>query len=140
MLDLYLNKDITIKLPDNKKITEIKWLSVYDLSRLVSKWSKKGYFFLYICCMQTSGFTYSLLKLVIIIYYMFLCFSCFSVSRSPLVMCTSQRALSHPKQSYLINCPPRREKSGQVLLPLLTPRQLLLTVSGIFVKILVTGS
>lgn len=34
VLDLYLNKDITIKLPDNKKITEIKWLSVYDLSRL----------------------------------------------------------------------------------------------------------
>lgn len=28
----YLNKDFTIKLPDGKKITEIKWLSIYDLT------------------------------------------------------------------------------------------------------------
>ncbi|CAL4081060.1 unnamed protein product, partial [Meganyctiphanes norvegica] len=33
-LEGYLNKDITIVLPDGKSIKEIKWLSVYDLSRL----------------------------------------------------------------------------------------------------------
>jgi hypothetical protein len=31
-LDRYFNKDFTLTLPDNKKITEIKWLAVYDLS------------------------------------------------------------------------------------------------------------
>jgi hypothetical protein len=30
-LDRYFNKDFTVTLPDNKKITEIKWLAVYDL-------------------------------------------------------------------------------------------------------------
>lgn len=33
ILDRYFNKDFTLKLPDNKKITEVKWLAVYDLSR-----------------------------------------------------------------------------------------------------------
>lgn len=28
----YFNKDFTLRLPDNKKITEIKWLALYDLS------------------------------------------------------------------------------------------------------------
>lgn len=32
VLDRYFNKDFTLTLPDNKKITEIKWLAVYDLS------------------------------------------------------------------------------------------------------------
>ncbi|XP_001606352.1 protein Skeletor, isoforms B/C [Nasonia vitripennis] len=31
-LGKYLNKDLTLKLPDNKKITDIKWFAVYDLS------------------------------------------------------------------------------------------------------------
>lgn len=34
VLDRYLNKDITLTLPDFKTITEIKWLAIYDLSRL----------------------------------------------------------------------------------------------------------
>ncbi|XP_045116491.1 protein Skeletor, isoforms B/C-like isoform X1 [Portunus trituberculatus] len=34
VLDRYLNKDITLTLPDYKTITEIKWLAIYDLSRL----------------------------------------------------------------------------------------------------------
>ncbi|XP_071445168.1 protein Skeletor, isoforms B/C [Hetaerina americana] len=32
ILGRYYNKDFTLKLPDGKKITEIKWLAVYDLS------------------------------------------------------------------------------------------------------------
>jgi hypothetical protein len=32
VLNRYFNKDFTLTLPDNKKITEIKWLAVYDLS------------------------------------------------------------------------------------------------------------
>jgi len=32
ILDRYHNKDFTLTLPDRKKITEIKWLAVYDLS------------------------------------------------------------------------------------------------------------
>ncbi|CAB3381569.1 Hypothetical predicted protein [Cloeon dipterum] len=32
VLSRYHNKDITINLPDRKKLTEIKWLSVYDIS------------------------------------------------------------------------------------------------------------
>lgn len=31
ILNRYLNKDFTLRLPDNKKITEVKWLAVYDL-------------------------------------------------------------------------------------------------------------
>ena len=31
-MERYFNKDFTLTLPDNKKITEIKWLAVYDLS------------------------------------------------------------------------------------------------------------
>lgn len=31
ILDRYFNKDFTLKLPDTKKITEIKWLAIYDL-------------------------------------------------------------------------------------------------------------
>ncbi|XP_069188345.1 protein Skeletor, isoforms B/C isoform X2 [Procambarus clarkii] len=34
ILDRYLNKDITLTLPDKKTIPEIKWLAIYDLSRL----------------------------------------------------------------------------------------------------------
>ena len=29
----YLNDEITITLPDRKKITDIKWLAVYDLTQ-----------------------------------------------------------------------------------------------------------
>ncbi|XP_015594898.1 protein Skeletor, isoforms B/C [Cephus cinctus] len=32
VLDRYFNKDITLTLPDNKKITEIKWFAIYDLT------------------------------------------------------------------------------------------------------------
>lgn len=32
VLERYFNKDFTLKLPDDKKITEIKWFSVYDLN------------------------------------------------------------------------------------------------------------
>ncbi|CAG0919956.1 unnamed protein product [Notodromas monacha] len=32
VLDRYLNKDITLTLPDKKKMTEIKWLAVFDLT------------------------------------------------------------------------------------------------------------
>ncbi|XP_029040835.2 protein Skeletor, isoforms B/C [Osmia bicornis bicornis] len=31
VLDRYFNKDFTLTLPDNKKITDIKWFAVYDL-------------------------------------------------------------------------------------------------------------
>ncbi|XP_076165752.1 protein Skeletor, isoforms B/C-like [Ptiloglossa arizonensis] len=31
ILDRYFNKDFTLTLPDNKKVTEIKWFAVYDL-------------------------------------------------------------------------------------------------------------
>lgn len=32
VLDRYLNKDFTLTLPENKKITEIKWFAIYDLA------------------------------------------------------------------------------------------------------------
>ena len=32
VLQPYLNKDFTLKMPDNKKIIDVKWLSVYDLT------------------------------------------------------------------------------------------------------------
>ncbi|XP_071557241.1 protein Skeletor, isoforms B/C-like [Temnothorax nylanderi] len=32
ILDRYFNKDFTLTLPDNKKITDIKWFAVYDLA------------------------------------------------------------------------------------------------------------
>ncbi|XP_063984535.1 protein Skeletor, isoforms B/C-like isoform X1 [Diachasmimorpha longicaudata] len=32
VLDRYFNKDFTLTLPDNKKITDIKWFAIYDLS------------------------------------------------------------------------------------------------------------
>ena len=32
MLDRYLNDEITITLPDGKKIAELKWFAIYDLS------------------------------------------------------------------------------------------------------------
>lgn len=35
VLDRYLNKDFTLTLPDNKRITDIKWFAVYDLSSQV---------------------------------------------------------------------------------------------------------
>ncbi|KAG5673657.1 hypothetical protein PVAND_003685 [Polypedilum vanderplanki] len=31
VLERYFNKEFTIKLPDNKRITEVKWLAIYDL-------------------------------------------------------------------------------------------------------------
>jgi hypothetical protein len=31
ILERYFNKDFTISLPDSKRITEVKWLAVYDL-------------------------------------------------------------------------------------------------------------
>lgn len=31
-MDRYHNKDLTLTLPDRKKITEIQWLAVYDLN------------------------------------------------------------------------------------------------------------
>jgi hypothetical protein len=30
------NKDFTLTLPDKKRISEVKWIAIYDLSRLVS--------------------------------------------------------------------------------------------------------
>lgn len=35
ILGRYLNKDFTLTLPDNKKITDIKWFAIYDLSSQV---------------------------------------------------------------------------------------------------------
>ena len=35
VLDRYLNKDFTLTLPDNKRITDIKWFAVYDLGSQV---------------------------------------------------------------------------------------------------------
>ncbi|GAB0093554.1 protein Skeletor, isoforms B/C [Sergentomyia squamirostris] len=32
ILERYFNKDFTLTLPDNKKITEVKWLAIYDLN------------------------------------------------------------------------------------------------------------
>ena len=32
VLDRYLNDEITITLPDTKKIAELKWFAIYDLS------------------------------------------------------------------------------------------------------------
>lgn len=37
VLERYFNKDLTITLPDKKKITEIKWFAIYDLSSQVCK-------------------------------------------------------------------------------------------------------
>lgn len=31
-MERYFNKDFTLKLPDNKKLTDVKWLSIYDLN------------------------------------------------------------------------------------------------------------
>lgn len=31
-MERYFNKDFTLKLPDNKKITEIQWFAIYDLN------------------------------------------------------------------------------------------------------------
>lgn len=50
VLDRYLNKDLTIRLPGGKRISDIKWLAIYDLTRLVRlvfffklpiKWNRK---------------------------------------------------------------------------------------------------
>ena len=32
VLQPYLNKDFTLKMPDGKKVTDVKWLSIYDLT------------------------------------------------------------------------------------------------------------
>lgn len=42
MLDRYFNKDFTLTLPDGKKITDIKWLAIYDL------WSQNTFGDIYI--------------------------------------------------------------------------------------------
>lgn len=31
-MERYFNKDFTLTLPDNKKITEVNWLAIYDLN------------------------------------------------------------------------------------------------------------
>lgn len=31
-MERYFNKDFTLRLPDNKKITDVKWISIYDLN------------------------------------------------------------------------------------------------------------
>jgi Electron transfer DM13 len=31
VLERYFNKEFTLHLPDNKRITEVKWLAIYDL-------------------------------------------------------------------------------------------------------------
>lgn len=31
ILERYFNKDFTLKMPDQKRITEVKWLAIYDL-------------------------------------------------------------------------------------------------------------
>lgn len=31
-MEKYFNKDFTLKLPEDKKITEIRWLAIYDLN------------------------------------------------------------------------------------------------------------
>lgn len=35
LLKRYLGKDLKLTLPDNKKLTEISWFAVYDLSKNV---------------------------------------------------------------------------------------------------------
>ncbi|XP_066581893.1 protein Skeletor, isoforms B/C [Prorops nasuta] len=42
ILDRYFNKDFTLTLPDNKKITDIKWFAIYDL------WSQSAFGDVYI--------------------------------------------------------------------------------------------
>lgn len=37
VLSRYFNKDFTVTLPDNKKLTDIKWLAIYDLTSQVRK-------------------------------------------------------------------------------------------------------
>lgn len=36
VLDRYFNKDFTLTLPENKKITDVKWFAVYDLASQVN--------------------------------------------------------------------------------------------------------
>ena len=36
VLDRYLNEEFTIKLPSQKRITDLKWFSVYDLTSQVN--------------------------------------------------------------------------------------------------------
>lgn len=35
MLKRYLGKELKLTLPDNKKLTDINWFSIYDLSKNV---------------------------------------------------------------------------------------------------------
>ena len=35
VLDRYLNEEFTIKLPSQKRVTDLKWFSVYDLTSQV---------------------------------------------------------------------------------------------------------
>ena len=39
VLKAYLNKDFTLKMPEGKKITDIKWLSVFDLTLRVGSFA-----------------------------------------------------------------------------------------------------
>lgn len=39
ILERYFNKDFTLTLPDNKKIVEIKWFAIYDLSNQVNNYN-----------------------------------------------------------------------------------------------------
>lgn len=41
-MDRYFNKDFTLTLPDNKKITDIKWFAIYDI------WSQNTFGDIYI--------------------------------------------------------------------------------------------
>lgn len=43
VLQPYLNKDFTLKMPDGKRITDVKWLSVYDLTLQVLEHSHFNY-------------------------------------------------------------------------------------------------
>jgi len=36
VLKRYLGKELELTLPDNKKLTDINWLAIYDLSKNVS--------------------------------------------------------------------------------------------------------
>lgn len=31
-MERYFNKDFTLRLPDNKKLTDVQWISIYDLN------------------------------------------------------------------------------------------------------------
>lgn len=76
VLKRYLGKELKLTLPDNKKLTDINWLAIYDLSKNVRSflsYYKKNKYFINIIKLK---YTY--------IYF-----------RSRLVMFTSQKILNH---------------------------------------------